>query len=82
MQEYALRATVNGFLHLDRALSEEEQLPLEMTSEALAQTVRRAFEPEELPSGGALQEAASKATEWLEQLCALTEQQLREQMEP
>lgn len=78
-QEYALRATVTGFLHLDRFLTEEEQLPLEVKAEALAQTVRRAFEPEDLPSGPALQDAATKAIEWLEQLCALSERQLREQ---
>lgn len=67
---------------LDRFLTDAEQLPLEVKAEALALTVRRAFEPEELPAGAASQNAASEVIEWLEQLCALSEQQLREQMEP
>ncbi|MGI5837965.1 MAG: TetR/AcrR family transcriptional regulator [Chloroflexota bacterium] len=79
-QEYALRATVNGFLHLDSFLTGEEQLPIEVKADALAQTIRRAFEPDELPSGTALQDAASNVIEWLEQLCAITEQRLNEQM--
>lgn len=80
-QQYALRATVTGFLLIDPFLAEEEQLPLEEKAEALAQTVRRAFEPEDPLPPAALRQAASVMIEWLEQLCAFYEQRLREQVE-
>lgn len=80
-QYYALRATVNGFLQFDPFLTGKEPLPLEEKAEALAETVRRAFEQENPLSPAALQEAAAIIIERVEQACALAQQRLNEQME-
>lgn len=80
-QYYALRATVNGFLQIDRFLTGKEQLPLEERAEALAETVRRAFEPENPFPPASLQKAATIIIERVEQVCALAEQRLNKQME-
>ena len=79
-QYYALRATVNGFLQIDRFFNDEDQLSLEKRADALAETVRRAFEPENPLSPADLQKAASIMIERVERVCALAEQRLNEQM--
>lgn len=80
-QYYALRATVNGFLQIDRFLTGKELLPLEERAEALAETVRYAFEPEKPFPPAVLQEAAAIIIERVEQVCTLAEQRLNKQME-
>ena len=80
-QNYALRATVNGFLTIDQSLTDEQQLSLEEKAEALAETIRRTFEPEKPLPPDALHEAAAVIIKLLEQVYSFSEERLNEQME-
>jgi hypothetical protein len=79
MQAYAFSATLTGFLLVDPLLIEEDQSSLEEKADALAQTIRLAFDPEILPSLEELQEhVVPRLTTLLEQVCAYYEQQMYE----
>ena len=80
-QTYALGATVTGFCLADPLLSEEEQIPLEAKGEALARTLRLAFEPETLPSPTFLREKVIPIImQIFEQVCTYCEQQIQNRM--
>ncbi len=79
-QNYALRATVNGFLIIDQSLTDEQQLTLEEKAEALAETIRRAFEPEKPLPPADLHEAAAAVIKLFEQVYTFSEERLNEQM--
>lgn len=80
-QTYALGATVTGFCLADPLLSEEEQIPLEAKGEALARTLRLAFEPETLPSPAFLREKVIPIfIQIFEQVCTYCEQQIQNRM--
>lgn len=68
LQSYALRATITGFLMIEPGQVEESDLSLEQRAEALAQTVRSAFEPEQLPAADTLIQVAGEMERWLETL--------------
>ncbi|GHO92962.1 TetR family transcriptional regulator [Reticulibacter mediterranei] len=79
VQAYAFSATITGFTLIDPLLTEEDQVSLEEKAEAMAQTIRLAFEPEVLPTPAILQEqAVPRLTGMLEQICEYCEQQIRE----
>lgn len=80
LQSYALRATINGFLLIDPGQVEENDLSLEQRAEALAQTVRSAFEPEQLPTADTLIQIADEMGSWLEKLIAVFEAKIQEPM--
>jgi AcrR family transcriptional regulator len=73
-QQFALRATVNGFL----LMTYQDPLPLEAKADALARLIERAFEPTPAPSTTALQAAAPQLIAWLEQVCQTVAQQIQE----
>ncbi|MBO0782706.1 MAG: TetR/AcrR family transcriptional regulator [Ktedonobacteraceae bacterium] len=77
-QSYAFRATVTGFFTTAPSGEGEEQLPPDERARMLAQTIRRAFEPEILPEKDALQAVASRSIAWLEQACEICEQHMRQ----
>jgi len=80
-QAYAFAATVTGFSVADPLLGDEGTSSLEEKAEAMAQTIRRAFEPETLPSRAVLQDdVAPKMIQLLEQVCQACEQQIQERM--
>jgi AcrR family transcriptional regulator len=80
-QTYALSATVTGFCLADPLLSEEEQIPLEAKGDALARTLRLAFEPETLPSPAFLREKVTPIVmQIFEQVCTYCEQQIQNRM--
>lgn len=77
-QTYAFTATVSGFVLLDPA---QTQVSLEEKAQALAQTIRLAFEPETLPASTFLQEQVVPWwTRLLEQACEFCEEQIQERM--
>lgn len=79
IQAYAFSATITGFTLIDPLLSEEDQVSLEEKADAMAQTIRLAFEPEVLPTSAILQEqAVPRLTGMLEQICEYCAQQIRE----
>lgn len=79
LQAYAFSATITGFCLVEPLLTEEEQIPLEAKGEALAQTIRAAFEPELLPSPTELQEKiVPLLTQLFEAVCIYCEQQMQE----
>jgi AcrR family transcriptional regulator len=79
VQAYAFSATITGFTLIDPLLTEEDQVPLEEKADAMAQTIRLAFEPEVLPTSAILQEqAVPRLIGMLEQICEYCEQQIRE----
>jgi AcrR family transcriptional regulator len=80
LQSYALRATITGFLMIDPGQGEENDLSLEQRAEALAQTVRSAFEPEQLPPKEKLFQVAGEMGRWLEKLIAVFEAKIQEPM--
>jgi AcrR family transcriptional regulator len=80
LQSYALRATVTGFLVIEPEQAEDQQLSLEQRAESLAQTVRAAFEPEQLPQQEKLQQLAGDMIGFLEQLIAAFEEKLQAPM--
>jgi AcrR family transcriptional regulator len=80
-QAYAFAATVTGFSVADPLLEDEGTSSLEEKAEAMAQTIRRAFEPEVLPSRVVLQEdVAPRMIQLLEQVSQACEQQIQERM--
>lgn len=60
-QRYALRAVVTGFLRLE-AEGAESELSLDERAEALGETIRAVFEPEEIQG----EEAGRRVLEWFE----------------
>jgi AcrR family transcriptional regulator len=80
-QAYAFAATVTGFSVADPLLGDADTCSLEEKAEAMAQTMRRAFEPEVLPSRAVLQEdVAPRMIQLLEQVCQACEQQIQARM--
>lgn len=79
LQSYALRATVTGFL-IETYQAEEMELTLEQRAEALAQTVRSAFEPEHLPEEETIIQIAVEMEKWLEKLISQFEAKIQEPM--
>jgi AcrR family transcriptional regulator len=81
IQAYALGATISGFTLIDPLPGEEDQVSLEEKADAMAQTIRLAFEPEVLPTSVLLQErVVPLISQILEQICEYCEQQIRERM--
>jgi AcrR family transcriptional regulator len=81
VQMYAFSATVTGFSLVDPLLTEKEQIPLEKKAEAIAQTIHRAFEPDELPSRATLQERVMPMfVGMLTQVCEYCDQQIQARM--
>ena len=60
---YALQAAGAGFYFMEQFLAPDEQMPLERKAAALAEVVRRAFEPPEDPDGETLRAVAPRAVE-------------------
>jgi len=78
-QAYAFGATVAGFALVDPGLLEADRISLEEQADAMARTIRLAFEPELLPAPAILQEqVVPKWTHLLEQVCESCEQQIQE----
>ncbi len=73
---YSLKATVNGFLMIERYLSEDEQISLEAKADALATTIKRAFEPTAPLSGKEMQNVAKVIGDYLTNMLAYYEQKL------
>ncbi|MBZ5707899.1 TetR/AcrR family transcriptional regulator [Nannocystis pusilla] len=71
-QGHAIRATVKGFLLAESQLGAFKP-PLHVRADALAYTIRRAFEPDELPTGAALAASAARMIEIMERLCVAFE---------
>lgn len=81
LQAYAFAATVTGFSLVDPFVEHEGTLTLEEKAEAMAQTIRDAFEPEELPSRVVLQEqVVPRMIQMLEQVCDACELHIHERM--
>jgi AcrR family transcriptional regulator len=81
VQTYAFAAMVTGFSLIDSFVDDEQAPPLEQKAEAMRETIRRAFEPEELPSRAVLQEVVvPRYTQLLEGVCTACEQQIQERM--
>jgi AcrR family transcriptional regulator len=81
VQAYAFAATVTGFSVVDSFVGEEETPSLEEKAEAMREIIRRAFEPEELPSRAVLQEVVvPQYIQFLEGVCNICEQQIQERM--
>jgi AcrR family transcriptional regulator len=80
LQRYALQATVNGFLMIEPQQVEEADIPIEQRAEALAQTIRLAFEPQELPGEEQLRQTAVEMNGWLEKLITVFEEKIQEPM--
>jgi AcrR family transcriptional regulator len=80
-QGYALQATVSGFFLIEGTsggtAEDERPLSLEARAAALAETVRRAFEPADPPPTAALHAIARDMIEEMEHLCTACEQQMR-----
>lgn len=79
-QVYAFRATYNGFLEVESHPMKESLSP-EAKAAALAQTIRRAFEPKDPPVPEILKEIADTVATELEEFCLILEQQINEQMQ-
>lgn len=79
-QSYALRAAVTGFLIMEPQQGEENELSLEQRAEALARTIRSAFEPDQLPPKEKLIQVAGEMGRWLEKLVAVFEAKIQEPM--
>ena len=80
-QAYAFSATVTGFSVVDPFLEKENELSLEEKAEAMARTIRSAFEPEILPSRAVLQEkVVPQMIQMLEQVSDACEQQIQKRM--
>lgn len=77
-QLYALYATISGFFLIDPSLTSQGQLTDINRAEILAQIVRNAFEPEELPSSTILQEIAPQVILLFTQLCQAFQQRIQE----
>jgi AcrR family transcriptional regulator len=75
-QQYALQATVTGFFLIPPTPADAGDTAV-LRAEALRYTVRHAFEPATPLTGEALGRAAARVADWLEQLCRITEQQIR-----
>jgi AcrR family transcriptional regulator len=81
VQAYAFAATVTGFSLVDPFLEDEGTLSLEEKAEAMARTIRDAFEPAVLPSRVRLQEEVlPRMIQLLEGVCDACEQQIQERM--
>ncbi len=80
-QLYALYATISGFFLTDVAVMSQEQPTNINRAEILVQTVRNAFEPEELPSATILQEIAPQVILLFTQLCQTFQQHMQERLE-
>lgn len=74
-QRYALRAIVRGFLLAEGDPGEHEPPPLEVRADALAHTIRCAFEPDAPPTGAALRSIADELCARLGALCDAYERQ-------
>jgi AcrR family transcriptional regulator len=80
-QAYAYSAVLAGFSLVDPLIEGEPSVSLEEKAEAMAETFRRAFEPDVPPSPEALREAVvPRVIEYLESTCAFYEQQVQERM--
>lgn len=81
VQAYAFAATITGFSLIEPFLEGQDSCSLEEKAEALAQTIRQAFEPEALPEPATLQEQiCPKLIHLLEQVCQACEAQIQARM--
>jgi len=77
VQAYAFGAVWTGFVLVDGFLAPGDRPPLGVELDALAQTVRGAFEPDVLPDAAALRDvAAPRVIALLEAVCAEVARQL------
>lgn len=81
MQLYALNATVAGFFLLEPFMDEQAQPSTDEKAEALALTVRRAFEPSGDPDPAALDAVAPTIIQLFDQLRTDSERQIQAQTE-
>lgn len=78
LQRYALHATVTGFLISELQQTDEAGLSLEQRAEALAQTIRSAIEPKDLPGEDKLKQIAIEMKGWLQELITVFEAKIQE----
>jgi AcrR family transcriptional regulator len=82
-QAYAFSATVTGFSLADPFVEDAATLSLEEKADAMAQIIRRGFEPEDLPSRALLQEkVVPRMLQLLEHVCDTCEARIHERMVP
>ncbi len=83
VQVYAFSAVVTGFSFVDPFLSQDDQVTLEEQAEAIAMTVRLAFEPAVPPTPTELRERVAPALiDMLDRAIAACEHELQARMAP